>query len=415
MSTQQEPASRMEGTRSRARGRLPMIVAGVAILSVAVGAFWYRAAGRESTDDAQVEGHITPVAARVGGAVQDVLVENNQAVSAGEVLVRIDPRDAEVALASARAELADAEAALAGATSDLPIVSASSTNDAERAAASTGAARAAEEAAARNIDAARARLEAARARVAEAEARTTRARRDRDRLKDLADKGEIPAQQFDAAVAAADVADAAVRSAHADVLEAETGVRVAESRRTQAESVVLQAQATERGAGTAPEQIAAAKARLAAAAARVDKARAAVRQAELRLEYVTVTAPTSGIVSRKNVEPGQIIQPGQPLFAIVSLDDVWVVANFKETQLADIHPGQLVTVGVDALGIDVEGRVESIAPATGAKFSLLPAQNASGNYVKVVQRVPVRIALEAPDPSHALRPGMSVVPVVHTR
>ncbi|MGE0040865.1 MAG: efflux RND transporter periplasmic adaptor subunit [Vicinamibacterales bacterium] len=417
MSPEHDPSTPGAPPRAAASSsRLPLIVGAGLVIAVAAGAFWYRAAGRESTDDAQIEGHITPVAARVGGSVLEVLAAENRLVKSGDVLVRLDPRDFEVALAHARAELADAEAALAGATSDLPIVRTSSTNDAERADASTGAAEAAATAAARAIDAATARLEAARARVTEAEARAEQAHRDRDRLRELAGKEEIPAQQFDAAVAAAAVADAAVTSARASVREAETGVAVAESHRAQAESAVRQAQAAARAARTAPQQIDAAEARRAAAEARVAQARAAVRQAELRLEDATVTAPSDGVVSRKSVEPGQIVQPGQPLFALVGLEDVWVVANFKETQLANIRPGQPVTIGVDALGLDVEGRVESIAPATGGKFSLLPAQNATGNFVKVVQRVPVRIAIEgAADPDRALRPGMSVVPVVHTR
>ncbi|MGE3274404.1 MAG: efflux RND transporter periplasmic adaptor subunit [Vicinamibacterales bacterium] len=410
---QQAPAS---PSGSSARNRLPLIIGAVIVVLAGTAVWAYRAAGRESTDDAQIEGHVTPIAPRVGGAVLEVLAKENATVAKGEVLVRIDPRDYEVALAKAKAELADAEAALAGATSGLPMVETSSTNESARANASTEAARAAARASERDVEAARARLEAAKARVTEEQAKAERARRDRDRLKGLAEKEEISAQQFDAAVAAAAVADAAVQSAQAAAREAETGVAVAESRQAQAESAVTQARAAARAAGTAPQQISAAKARLAAAEARVAQAQAALREAEIRLEDTTVKAPTDGVVSRKNVEPGQIVQAGQPLFAIVDLEDVWVVANFKETQLADIRAGQPVTVGVDALGIDVEGEVESIAPATGARFSLLPAQNASGNYVKVVQRVPVRISITpGADPGHALRPGMSVVPVIHTR
>jgi len=388
----------------------------VALLLSAAGVYAYRAGGRESTDDAQIEGHITPIGTRVGGAVLEVLVKENQEVDAGDVLVRIDPRDYEVALSQARAELADAEAALAAAQSGVPIVEVTSSSDVQRAAGSTDAAAAAANAAARDIDAARARQQVAEARVTEARAMAERARKDRDRLAPLAAKEEIAQQQFDAAIAAATVAEAGVASADAAAAEAESGVTVAESHLQQSQAALRQAQAAQTATRTAPAQVRSARARLDAARAKVAQEQAAVREAELKLEYTIVKAPSNGIVSRKNVEPGQVLQVGQPLLALVGVDEVWVVANFKETQLAAIRPGQHASIAIDAFDHDVDGIVESIAPATGAKFSLLPAQNATGNFVKVVQRVPVKIAITGrPDLARRLRPGLSVVPTISTR
>jgi membrane fusion protein (multidrug efflux system) len=403
-------ASRFAGPR-----RTIALVAAVLVLG-AVGVYAYRAGGRESTDDAQIEGHITPVGTRVGGAVLDVLIKENQEVKAGDVLVRIDPRDYEVALSRARAELADAEAALAAAQSGVPIVEVTSSSDVQRAAGSTDAATAASTAAARDIEAARARQTAAEARVAEAKATAERARKDRDRLAPLAAKEEISQQQFDAAVAAATVAEAAVASAEATVAEATSGVTVAESRHQQSQAALRQAQASQSATRTAPAQVRSAQARLDAARARVAQEQASVREAELKLEYTVIKAPASGVISRKSVEPGQVLQPGQSLLALVGVDEVWVIANVKETQLATIRPGQKVAIAIDAFDHDLDGVVESIAPATGAKFSLLPAQNASGNFVKVVQRVPVKIAIRGDaEQLRRLRPGLSVVPTIYTR
>jgi len=200
------------------------------------------------------------------------------------------------------------------------------------------------------------------------------------------------------------------------VQEATQAVSMAESRRVQASGVLSQAHAEFRTAGTGPEQLAVTRARVQSAEARVQLTQAALAQAHLNLEYTTIKAPVAGLVSKKSVELGQIIQPGQLLLAVVPTAKVWVTANFKETQLRDIRTGQLATVSIDAYGRTYRGRVESIAAATGARFSLLPPENATGNYVKVVQRVPVKIVLdEGQDPAHQLRPGMSVVPTVWTR
>ncbi|MBI4487306.1 MAG: HlyD family secretion protein, partial [Acidobacteria bacterium] len=224
-------------------------------------------------------------------------------------------------------------------------------------------------------------------------------------------------QQFDTTVAAADAQRAAADSARSQVIEAEAGIRVAESRLVKARAGEQQAQAGLRAAQTGPEQVAAMRARAASAQARVAQSKAALQQAELNLRYTMVKAPAAGVVGRRTAEVGQIVQPGQPLMALIALDEVWITANFKETQLAELRPGQRATVRVDAYGgKDLSGHVDSIAAATGARFSLLPPENATGNYVKVVQRVPVKIVLEpGQDPERVLRPGMSVVPTVYLK
>jgi membrane fusion protein (multidrug efflux system) len=278
-------------------------------------------------------------------------------------------------------------------------------------------ARAATASAQKEIDAANARLVTSQAKLREAEANATKAARDVERLRGLLAKDEVSQQQFDAAAAAADAQHAAADSSKSQVTEAEAGIRVAESKLVQAQAGEQQAQAGVRTAQTGPEQVTAMRARAASAQARVQQAKAALAQAELNLQYATIHAPVAGIVSRKMAEVGQIVQAGQPLMALIPLQDVWVTANFKETQLTDMRPGQRATVTVDAYGgKEFKGHVDSIAAATGARFSLLPPENATGNYVKVVQRVPVKIVLDpGQDPEHLLRPGLSVTPTVYLK
>jgi membrane fusion protein, multidrug efflux system len=397
------------------RVRIGLIVVVLAILGVV--AWLYLTAGRESTDDAQVEGHVVQISARVGGTVQRVAVEDNQRVAAGAVLAEIDPRDYQVAVDRARAELADAQATAVAAQSGVPISATEATSNVTTAHGSVDQARSMVEGAEKEIEAARARLVTAQARQREAEANAAKATRDVERLRGLLAKDEVSQQQFDATNAAADAQRAAVDSAKSQVAEAEVGVRVAESKLTQARAGEQQAQAGLRTAQTGPQQVAATRAKAEAAAAHVEQQKAALAQAELNLQYTTVKAPVAGIVSRKTVEVGQIIQAGQPLLALIPLENVWVTANFKETQLTNMRAGQKATVKVDAYGgKEFQAHVDSIAAATGARFSMLPPENATGNYVKVVQRVPVKIVLEpGQDPDHLLRPGMSVVPTVYTK
>jgi len=392
------------------------LVIGVPLVLIAVVLAWRYFAARETTDDAQIDGHITPIAARVGGTVLAVKVDDNELVRAGAVLVEIDPRDYRIALQRAEAELADAQAALVAARSGIPITTTTTASQVSVAGANVERAEAGGKASAREADAARARLKVAQARLEEASANARRAERDRERLKQLVAKDEVSQQQYDTAVAAADAARAGVESAQAAIVEAERGVEVAESRRVQADGMLVGAEADLRAARTAPEQVRVIKSRADSAEARVKLAQAALAQSRLNLQYTTVVAPSAGVVSRKSVEPGQVVQAGQPLLALVSLDDIWVTANFKETQLHGMRPGQPVTISVDAYARRYMGHVDSIAAATGARFSLLPPENATGNYVKVVQRIPVKIVFEkGQDPQHLLRPGMSVVPTVMVR
>jgi membrane fusion protein (multidrug efflux system) len=388
------PSGNREGAGGKRRLRFAAptrTAAAIALGVVLVLAFlaWRHFSGQESTDDAQVEGHVNPVAARVAGPVLEVLVADNQRVEKGSTLVRIDPRDYEIAVARAEADLAQNEAEARAATTAVPMASTATTSD--------------ETAASSDLAGAEARLAAARARLREAEAKDAKATQDLARIKPLIEKDEVSRQEYDTAVTTADGAHAARDSAQADIQQAERAVEASRARLARAQ--------------TGPEEVKIQKARAASASAKADQMRAALAQARLNLEHTEVKAPVSGVVSRRAVEVGQVVLAGQPLLAIVPLDDVWVVANFKEDQLRRIRPGQRASISVDAYGgRRYEGRVDSVSAATGARFSLLPPENASGNFVKVVQRVPVKITFEGRmDPDHPLRPGMSVVPTVFTR
>jgi membrane fusion protein, multidrug efflux system len=398
------------------RMRVIAAIAAVVVLAVVL-VFWLRSRGREATDDAQVDGRITQIAAKVGGPVLKVTVDNNTAVGPDAVLVQIDPRDYEVAVEKAKAELADARANAAAAATGVPIARVETTAGVSTASGGVQQADAGVSGAEREIQVAQANLVSAQAHQREKEAAATKAARDVERFRGLVQKDEISQQQFDAAVAASDAARAAADAAKSEVIAAQGGITVAEQRAAQARGGAAQARAGLANAQTAPQQLQVTQARAAAAQARVQQAQAALKQAEANLEYTTIRAPGPGYVSRKAVEPGQIVQAGQPLMAIVDLEKIWITANFKETQLKSIRPGQKATVEVDALGgREFDGHVDSIAAATGARFSLLPPENATGNFVKVVQRIPVKIYLEAgQDPDHRLRPGMSVTPTVYVR
>ncbi len=398
-------------------GRFRALVGAVLVLLTAAGGWWWTGRDKESTDDAQVDAHMTQIASRVGGTVLAVPVSDNQMVEAGTVLVEIDPRDYQIALDKARAELADAEAAAIAAQSNVPITSTSTESGVSTAQSQLQQQRNAIESAGKEIEVAKARLNAAQSRLREVEANATRARRDVERLKGLLAKDEVSQQQYDATVAAADAQAAAVDTAKAQIAEAEASIRMSESRQAQVQAGEGSARAALRNAQTGPEQVTAMRARASSAQARVEQAKATLAQAELNLQYTVIKAPARGVVSRKSVNLGQVIQASQPLMALVQTDEVWVIANFKETQLTNMRPGQRVLVTVDAYeGKVFQGKVDSISAATGARFSLLPPENATGNFVKVVQRVPVKIVLESSqDPEHLLRPGMSVTPTVFTK
>jgi membrane fusion protein (multidrug efflux system) len=397
--------------------RIGIAIGVVLIVLLGAGVWVWATAGRETTDDAQVDAHVTPISSRVGGMVTDVPVKENQQIDAGATLVVIDPRDYQVALDKAHAELATAEADAAAARVNVPITSTAATSNVSTARGGVEQAQAGIESSQRGVEAATARLATAQARQREAEANSAKTSKDVERFKGLLAKDEISQQQYDAAVAAADAGRAAADSARSQVQEAQAGISMAQSQLTQSRAGHTQAAAQLESAQTAPEQIAAQRARASSADAKVLQQRAAVQQAELNLQYATVKAQLKGIVSKKSVEPGQIVQPGQPLMTLIPLEEVWVTANFKETQLQDVHPGQQAVVEVDAYGgREFKGHVESLAAATGSRFSLLPPENATGNFVKVVQRVPVRIAIdEKQDAEQLLRPGMSVTAKVYTK
>jgi membrane fusion protein (multidrug efflux system) len=373
------------------------------LLSLLVGGIvaWRYYAVRETTDDAQIDGDIYTISARITGHVNKVDAENNDFVKAGTALVELDPQDYEVALDRALGDLANAKAAAAAASVGVPITSVTTSNQ-ETAAGDD----------VRNAEAAAAGAEkqrqAAEARVAEAEANNVKAQTDLQRYTQLVAKLEISQQQYDQAVAAAKAAEAVLAAARDAALAAREEVSQAHARLAQKEAQL-------RGAQTAPQQVAVSRSRAESAQAAVHTARAAVEQARLNLEYTKVVAPVDGIVGQKSVEVGENIQPGQALMAVVPINDLYVTANFKETQLKNMRPGQVATIHVDAYHRDYRAHVLNIAGATGERFSLLPPENASGNYVKVIQRVPVKIVFDPGQNAQILRPGMSVEPTVITK
>ncbi len=386
------------------------------LIAVGLLAWWYLS-GYESTDDAQIDGHVIPISARVGGNVIYAPLEENTLVKAGQVLVKLDPRDYEIALQHAEADLAVARAAQRAAQTGVPITTTNTQGQLETARAAENEALAGVDVASRDVDNARAALRQAQAGLLEARATYERTSRDLERYTALVAKDEIPRQQYDAAVAENAAARAAVQNGEAGVQRAQEGVRAAEGRVTQAQARVIQARASVATAESGPQQIQVTQAQAGSAEATVKLRQSAVDQARLNLQYTVITATVDGILGRRSVEPGQNVQPNQPLYSLVDLEDLWVTANFKETQLAKIRVGQQASVSVDAYGGQkYRAHVESIGPATSATFSMLPAENATGNYVKVVQRLPVRIRIEPnQDPDHRLRPGMSVVPKVYVR
>jgi membrane fusion protein (multidrug efflux system) len=383
------------------RFRLALIVGGIVVL--VAGFFLWRYLGSyESTDDAQIDGHLNAISTRVSGHVVKLLVNDNQYVEAGTPLVEIDPRDYEVAVARAKAAYQDALATAESLQVNVPITNVNTGSQLSTAQADVEGGRA-------GVAMARQQLEAARAQLEQAIANDIKAQNDVGRYKQLVDKQEISHQQYDQAVAAA-------RSSAAGVAAARASVAAAEQQVSQAQAKVLQAEAGLRAAGTAPQQLASVRSRAQAAQAQAQQKKAELEQALLNLQYTRLVAPVNGIVSNRTVEVGQNVQIGQELMKIINLDDIWVTANFKESQLRLMRPGQRATISVDAYGKKYNGHVESLAGASGALFSLLPPENATGNYVKVVQRVPVKITFDPGETKeHIMRPGMSVEPKVWVR
>jgi membrane fusion protein (multidrug efflux system) len=384
------------------KSRKVLVISAIVAVVVVVGFFlWRYLSSYESTDDAQADVHLYPVSARISGYVIKVNVDDNQWVEKGTVLVEIDPKDYEVAVAQAQANLANAEATAQSLNITVPITSVSTSSQLKFTASDIENTKAGVIAAERQLTAAHAQLE-------QAEANDVKAQDDLRRYKLLVDKKEVADQVYDQALAAAKSSTATVAAARANEAAAQQFVQQAHARQVQAD-------ANYQSAETGPQQVSSTKARVRAAIADVEQRRAQLEQAELNLQYTRIVAPVSGEVN-KTVVVGLNVQPGQQLLTVVPLDQVWVTANFKETQLKHMRVGQKATIHVDSTGRTLKGHVDSIAGATGPLFSLLPPENATGNYVKIVQRVPVKIVLDqGENRDRQLRPGMNVVPDVALR
>ena len=393
------------------------LILGGAVLGAVLVALLLYFHNRESTDDAQVDGHITPIASKVYGRVAEVLVDDNQAVKAGQVLVKIDPADYQAAVDQAKAALALAEGEARSAGVDVPrtsetVNSGTSSAQAQLLGAQADLARAA----ATYEQAQTADLAVAEANVEKSRANSELAKADLERYKPLMEKGEISKQQYDAAKANADATASALVADEQRLAQAGRNVDISRAQLEAAKARVAQASAGVDSAEADKKRVAMRSADAEAKAAAVARAQAQLDAAQLNLSYTNIVAPVDGVATHKSVEPGQIVQSGQGLLVVVPLNNVWVTANFKETQLRNMKPGQKAYVKVDTYGKTFPGHLDSIAGATGAVLSLLPPENATGNYVKVVQRIPVKIVLEAISPDVAiLRPGMNVEATVVTK
>jgi membrane fusion protein, multidrug efflux system len=393
---------RTKPSRSASPGFRIAVIIGIVVLLV-VGFFVYRyVTSYESTDDAEVDGHINSISARITGHVTKLNITDNQYVQAGQVLVEIDPADYQVAYEKAKADFEDAQATAAAAGVNVPITDVNTTSQVSVSEADVISARA-------GISSARQQFEAAKAQLAQAQANDVKAQNDLGRYRQLVDKQEISQQQFDQAVASAKASTATVEAARAMADSSQAQV-------TEAQGKLTQAEANYRYAQTAPRQMQVIRARAQAALAQAQQKKADMDQAALNLQYTKIIAPVAGVVSDRTVEVGQNVAPGQELMKVIPLTDIWITANFKETQLRDMKVGQPVNIEVDANGRSYKGKVDSLAGASGARFSLLPPENATGNYVKVVQRIPVKIVLDpGENKDQSLRPGMSVEPKVWIR
>jgi membrane fusion protein (multidrug efflux system) len=397
-----EPADTGSSAEGRRKTLLFGGIIGAVILMGAIG-FWLYSRGYESTDDAQVDGHLNGVTARIDGDVKGVNVEENQSVKAGDLLVEFDPRDYQVAVEQAQAQLLKAEADERAENPNLPITQSTSqtnvsTSRSEVATADAAAAAAAGE------------QQAAQSRLLEAEANNVKAQADVARYKALVDKNEVSRSDYEQIVANAKALAASVDSARAS---AQAAQKVVEQRQSQLEQARSEMQSA---AVNAPNQVAISRATLQSKHATVEAMKAALDRAQLDLSYCKIVAPVSGVVTKRTVEVGEHVSKGERLVSIADLGDLWVTANFKESQLREMHPGQSVKISVDAYGQDFEGTVESMPGSTGSVTSLLPPENATGNYVKVVQRLPVRIRFKpGQNGLDRLRPGMSVVPKVYLK
>jgi membrane fusion protein (multidrug efflux system) len=384
-------------------GRKFIVIAVIIFLLIGAGIFYWRSTFTEDTDDAQVDGDLYQVSSRVTGQVIKVYVDDNQQVKIGDPIAEIDPKDYQVALEQAQANLASAQASAIQQTVNVPITNVNVTTSVDTTGSDVQGSTAA-------VDQSRKQEQAAEARVVAAKANAVKSRLDVERYTPLVEKDVISKQQYDAAVAT----DASNQAA---VLEAEANQIASQAQVTQALQKLSQSRyQSAQSIKTGPDQVRAQQAKANAAMADVKQAQAKVDQAALNLSYTHITAPTTGIVNKKNVQVGANLSVGQDLLTIIPLTNLWVTANFKETQLARMRAGQDVSIKVDALGgRKFHGKVTQIGGATGSRLSLFPPENATGNYVKVVQRIPVRIDftnVQQEDGDYALRPGMSVTPEV---
>jgi membrane fusion protein (multidrug efflux system) len=403
--------------KPRQWGRTLLILGALAALAAVGGYLWVHSLNRVSTDDAQVDGHIDPVSAKISGNIIEVLIDDNQEVKKGQVLVRIDPRDyqAKVDQEQAALEVAESQARTAGV--NVPLTRGTTASGTSSADAQLSGAEAQFEQAKLDYEKASTNdIAFARSNVNTAQATADRAKADLERMHPLVDKAEISKIQYDSYVAAARVADSELEAARNKLAAASQDADTKKAAMLNAQARVAQARATVQEAQANLQQVNVRVADVASAQAKIAQARADLEVAKLNLSYTTVVAAIDGAVTRKSVEVGQIVQPGQGLLMLVPLQDVWVTANFKETQLATVRAGQKAEVKVDLTDQSYSGRVDSIAGATGTRMSLLPPENATGNYVKVVQRIPVKIVLDPiPNGVHVLRPGMNVEATIFTK
>lgn len=408
------PAPSIKHKFASAKSRRLLLAGGlfaVLALTVVVAYYW----NRVSTDDAQVDGDIDPIASKVYGNVAKVLINDNQHVKAGEVVIRIDPRDYQAKVDQARAALALARARARAAEVTVPLTEETTSSVTAESGALVVARRAAyDRARAAYEQAAGADLAFAVDNVAAKQAADDKAQADLRRVTPLAGKEEISRQELDAFSATARVTASELKAAREQLLAARKQVEIRQAAMLNAQAELQRSRAALAQSRASEKQVPISSARFASAQAAVQKAKADLEAAELQLSYCNITAPMDGVVTRKSVEPGQIVQPGQQLFVLVPLDRVWVTADFKETQLAHVHKGQRAEISVDMYGETLEGHVDSIAGATGARTSLLPPENATGNFIKVVQRIPVKILVDY-NKDYILRPGMNVDATVITK
>jgi len=413
----EDPAPAPPKPESRGKAKVWLLLAaGLALLVAIATAGYFHFRYRISTDDAQVDAHIAPIAPKISGNISEILVDDNQAVKAGQVLVRIDPRDYQAKVDQARAALAAAESQADGARIGVPLTNATTASGTSAAEAQLIAATADYQRAKSDYErASSSELAYARADVEAKRATADRAAADRERMVPLAAQEEISKLQFDAYVAAARVSQSELAASREKLANAEKLAQSSKSNMDAALARVAVARAAVEQAKANRQQVGVSSAEAGTASAAVQQARASLEAAELMLGYTTIAAPIDGVITRKSIQLGQIVQPGQSMLTIVPLKDVWIAANFKETQLAGVRRGQRAEVQVDMYGRSFAGRVDSVAGATGARLSLLPPENATGNYVKIVQRIPVKIVLDRVPAGFTFRPGMNVDATIFTR